>query len=210
MLSGSTIFKGSVFQQSATFTLEPIGLYFSPWHSYSPKGGPNRDFGDEFDAYFGIKRRIGEFSFNLGYGYYDLYNLRDTKTDAHGFYLITEFPKVVGLTPFLWIEEDVNVHGGESGFFYRGGLSHTWKIMQNPVDLPLSVSLSIGGHDTAFGKRAEYISSSRLSVSTSLKFKKLTITPVVNFQKRLGYELNEGGATQDRIWGGINFSLPLF
>ncbi len=207
-LSGSTIFKGSVFHQSATFSLEPIGLYFSVWDSYSPRGGPNRDFGDEVDVLFGIKRTIGKFTFNFGWGYYDYYNLKDTKGDAHGFYLVTDFPKIFGLMPFLWIEEDFNVHGGKSGFFYRGGVSHTRKIIE---DLPpLNVSLSIGGHDSAFGKRAETISSSRLSFSTNLKFRKLTITPVINFQKRLGYEVRDGGVTRDRIWGGINLSIPIF
>lgn len=211
-LSGSTIHNQSVFQQSASFYLSPLGLYFSVWDSYSPKGSPNSDFGDEIDFTFGIKRcvktRIGEFTFNGGYAYYDIYNLKDTKTDAHGLFLVTEFPKVLGLTPSLWIEEDFAVHGGEKGFYYRLGLNRTQKIL--PIELPLNVNLSVAGHDAAFGKRAETVSSARLSISVPLKLKRLTITPVANFQKRLGHYPRDGGVTEDRIWGGINFSLPLF
>jgi len=205
-LTGSTTHDKSVFQQSATFVLEPVGLYFSLWNSYSPQGSPNSDFGDEVDFTFGIKKNIGKFAFNLGYTYYDLYNLKDTKTDAHGIFLITNFPKIWDITPSLWLEEDIAVHGGKGGFFYRAGLAHTKKILSQPINF----SLSVAGHDEAFGKRAEALSSARFSVSSEIKLWKLAITPAVNFQKRLGRDIHDGGIAQDKIWYGLNVSMPLF
>ena len=205
-LNGGTGHDENVLQQSLVFVLEPVGLYAGLWSSYSPEGGANNDPGDEYDIFFGIKKRFNGFNFNLCYFYYNLYDLKNTKGDFHGFVLKTDFPKILGITPFLWLEKDIPVNDGTGGHLYRAGFAYTLKAAKQPINF----NLSIAGHDNAFGLRSEIVSSGKLSVSSNFNAWKVIITPQVNFQQRLGYKIEDRGISENKIWYGINFSVPLF
>ena len=205
-MSGATAYDKSDFQESFTLSLEPVGLYFSAWDAYSPNGSFNGDFGDEIDYTLGIKRQLKGFTFNAGYAFYNMYNLKNVKGDLHGIFLNTQFPKVYGITPFLNLEKDIPDNIGEGGFLYRAGLGYTINIAKQPLDM----NFSLAGHDGAYGKKVEAISSTRFSLATDIKLWKFTITPAGNFQRRLGHSVQDGGMTENKIWYGVNVSLPLF
>ena len=204
-VTGSTIHDKPVFQQSFKLSVEPLGLYTKVWNSYSPKGGWNSDYGDEVDYVIGLRRRIvGEWNIDFGYAFYDMYKMGQIKGDLHGLYAGLDFPKIYQLSPFLYVEWDIPTDREivKGGVVYRAGLCYTPKILKQPVNL----EFSIAGHDNAYGYRAEFISSSRLSLSTPVKIWKLDLTPKINFQKRLGHYVREEGMTEDKIWGGLTLS----
>ncbi len=203
--SGSTAYDKEVFQQSITGVLIPLGLYFGVWDSFSPNGSLNGDYGDEVDYFAGIKRQIGEFTFKLEYVFANIYDLESTEGDLHVISLRTDFPDLYGATPFLKMEQDIPDNIGDGGFLYRAGFCYTLNAIE---ELPLNLAVSLAGHDGAYGRRPEKISSARLEVSTDICFRKATITPMVNFQKCLGYSREEGGMSEDKIWAGINVSIP--
>lgn len=89
------------------------------------------------------------------------------------------------------------------GAFYRAGAYATPVIWK---EQPVYLELSIAGHDHAYGKRTEAVSSSRFNVGLPLKIWKLVLTPKINFQKRLGYSIHDGGMTKDNIWGGASLT----
>jgi len=203
-VTGSTIFDKPVFQQSVELSVEPLGVYGKLWSSYSPKGGWNSDFGDEVDYALGIRKSVGKWNFDLGYAFYDMYKVGQIKGDLHALYGWVGFPKIYELTPFVYLEWDIptNREIVKGGIVYRAGLCYTPKILKQPVNL----ELSIAGHDDAYGYRAEFVSSSRLNLSTPIRIWKLDLIPKINFQKRLGYYVREGGMTEDKIWGGLTLS----
>lgn len=205
-MGGGTVFDKDAFQQSLAFTVEPIGLYACVWNSYSPSGGYNSDYGDEYDVFVGIKRSWGGVKFDLGYAFYNMYNLRNTRGDMHGLYFKTEFPEVLGLIPYLWLEKDYISDTWAGGHYYRAGIIYTAKLAKQPINL----NLSLAGHDGAFGRRSEPLSSGKAALSTDFPIWKFIVTPQVSYQQRLGYKVEDGGNAENKFWYGINFSVPLF
>lgn len=203
-LSGSTAFPHPVFQQSIKATLEPLGFYAKIWNSYSPKGGPNSDFGDEIDYFIGVQRKIGKFSLDVGYVYYDFYKLGHHKGDLQALSLNVDFPDIKGVTPYVNLERDFTVRGGEGGHLYRTGVRHAFEIIGKQA---LGWEASIAGHDGAYGYKPELVSSARASLFTTFKpwkGKELGISPQLNFQKKLGHSQEGGGIAENKVWGGIN------
>lgn len=93
----------------------------------------------------------------------------------------------------------------EGGLIYKAGIQYN-------IDFPklttINLNTSLSGHDGAYGKRSEIVSSAKLAISSTFKLWEINITPEVNFQKRLGYKSRDGGMTEDKIWYGVNCSLP--
>lgn len=201
-LSGSTIFDEPVIQPLVAVTHKPTGLYAKGWASYSPRGGFDSDFGDEFDIYTGVKKTFAGFTFDFGVAYYNTAKFGSSKEDFYGIYLITDFPTFAGITPYLWLEGDGPINGAEGGYLYRAGLRYGFEVCK----LPLGIEASLAGHDGAYGTHPELVSSARLSIFGTVKVWKIGITPLINFQKSLGHAVENGGMTKDEVWGGINLS----
>jgi hypothetical protein len=203
--SGATYHDKPVFQQTTIIRVEPWGVYAGAESTYSPKGGFNSDYGDEMDYYVGVKRKLGKLEFDLGYGYYDVIKFFRAKDDFHGPYIIVTFPEIYKLTPYVYLEWDIPIDRRvyEDAVLYRAGLFHTAIIWKQPV----IAEISIAGHDEAYGwYRSEPVSSTKLSLSIPFKIWELKVTPKINFQKRLGYSVSDGGMTEDKIWGGLILS----
>ena len=92
-VNDKTLHDHSVFQQSIKLADTPTGLYFQIWSSYNPKGGINSDFGDEIDYIVGIYRNFydGKLGIDMGYAFYNLYDLKNTEGDLDIIYLKVDF-----------------------------------------------------------------------------------------------------------------------
>jgi hypothetical protein len=206
-ISGATDFKRSAIQSAITITHEPTGAYLKVWNSYALQGG-HPSTGDEIDPIIiGIAREIEGFKLDLGYAFYDLVRLDNTKGDLHAVYASIETPKVLTVSLFVAVENDfaVNREILRGGFMWRYGLKKDLDIMKQTFNL----SLSGAGHASIFGTRPEALSSARLSIATTFKvYKNLEATPFINFQKRLGYSVANGGLTENQIYGGLKISFP--
>jgi len=205
-MTGSTIFDKPVLQQSIELSMDPLGIYGKIWNSYSSKGGWNNgDYGDEIDYALGIRKSVGEWNFDIGYALYDMYKVGRIEGDLHALYGWMGFPKIYCLAPFVSLEWDIPTDKEilKGGVVYRSGLLYsTSKILEQPINM----ELSIAGHDDAYGHKAEFISSSRIGISMPIKIWKLSLIPKINFQKRLGRYVKDGGMTEDKIWGGAVIS----
>ncbi|MEA2088456.1 MAG: hypothetical protein U9O55_01270 [Patescibacteria group bacterium] len=87
---------------------------------------------------------------------------------------------------------------------YRAGVKYNINLIRSQA---INLNISIAGHDGACGKRSKTISSAKLAVSSTFKLWKVDVTPIINFQKRLGYKVRDGGMTEYKIWHGINFFI---
>ena len=203
-MHGLTIHDHPVLQQSIALNDNPSGLYVKVWSSYSPKGGINSDFGDELEYIAGIAMNFGRVGVDVGYAFYNLYDIKNTEGDLHAVYLNLDLPKIYKAKPYITIEgnipEDKDVL--EGGVMWKAGIKRNIKL--------LNLNLSVGGHDGTYGKKPEPISFVKLNIAAPFQIWKINITPEVSFQKELGYAVENGGITEDKIWYGINFSIPLF
>lgn len=188
-------------QQIITISDTKTGIYGGIWNAVNMGKGYNKDFGSEQDFFLGIVKKYSEITINTGIAYYNLYNLSLSRGDLVAIYLHPTFPKIwLDLIPYACMEYHIPTNHSvlPGGFVYKLGAKKDFDI--------LIADLSIGGHDGAHGNRTEWLSYTRLSFSKNLKVKDFTITPSINFQKRLGYKIEAGGKTKDNVWGGINFS----
>ncbi len=212
-VNGMTLYDHSVFQQSLTLSDTLSGLYIKLWSSYSPKGGFNSDFGDEIDYIIGIYRTFydGKLGIDMGYAFYNLYDVKNTEGDLHAIYLNVNLPEVYKIKPYLSVEADIpeDKEIMEGGLIYQAGAKYDLNLPESLKGQKLNLNLSFGGHDGAYGTRPEIISFARIGIATVFKVWKIDIIPVINFQKRLGYKVEEGGMAEDKVWYGINFSVPL-
>jgi len=212
-VNDKTLHDHSVFQQSIKLADTPTGLYFQIWSSYSPKGGINSDFGDEIDYIVGIYRNFydGKLGIDMGYAFYNLYDLKNTEGDLDIIYLKVDLPEVYQIKPYISIKENIprDKDIREGGFMYSLGVKYSFDLPAALTGQTVNMNLLAGGHDGALGKKPEMISFVRLVIATTFKIWKFDITPEVNFQKRLGHEKENGGMTEDKVWYGINFSVPL-
>lgn len=204
---GTTVYDDSVFQQSIGATLDPLGLYVKAWSSYSPKNGFNSDFGDEIDYIIGIYQKFGKIGVDVSYTFYNMYNMNNTTGDLHALVLHIDSPEILFVKPYLTLENDIPVDKEilEGGFIYRAGVKYNINLPKSQI---IDLNVSFSGHDGAFGKRTETVSSAKLAISSTFQLWKVAITPTVNFQKRLGYKPRDGGMTEDKIWYGVNCSVP--
>ena len=205
-LTGAVIYDDPVLQQSVGITVESLGLYTKVWSSYSPESGFNKDFGDEVDYIIGIYRKIGKVGCDISYAFYNMYDMDDTTGDLHALALHLDLPEILFVNPYLTLEQDIPVDREilEGGFMYRAGVRYNASLPKSQV---IVLDVSLGGHDGAFGKRPETISYAKLAVSSTFRLWKIDVTPMINFQKRLGYKVRGGGATESKIWYGLNCSL---
>jgi len=205
---GSTAYDGSVYQGDLEidFKIYETIFYLELWNSYSPHDGANKDWGDEIDYITGVKKKIGEFSFDLSYMYYNFANLKNTEGDLHAIYLNMDFQEIMGIIPYVTIEGDIPQDKDvlEGGMMYRAGMKYSPKFFGQPIDM----DLSIGGHDGAYGTRKEIVSSVRGVLSTTVDFKIINVTPQISYQKRVGYSVEHGGLTENKFWYGITMSIP--
>lgn len=203
--AGQILYDHHVLQKDVMFSVEPIGLYGVVWSSYSPRNGINQDFGDEIDFILGISSPVWKLEMDLSYSYYNCYDINDTEGDLHALVLVTDFPEIYHLKPYLKLERDVPFDEDilPGGFIYRLGAEYDLQLGKI-----FSFDVSLAGHDGAFGTKKETISSSRLSLSTVFNWGNVEIVPSIDFQKCLGKDIEDGGMTEDKIWYGISISIP--
>lgn len=180
--AGTVFFNGPVFQDSTTAT-HKSGLYLNLWHSYSPKGGLDKDFGDEVDFVIGRSQDIGRNSavnLDYGYAYYDLSPLTTGKGDFHALYIRLTGNKGL-VRPFVSIERDIanTPNVGRGGTLYKGG------IITNVQGIALTASL--GGHGASFGYPARALNYVQLvATRTFVLNRHISITPQMVTQRRIG------------------------
>lgn len=210
-LSGFTIYDHSVFQQSITLTDNPSGLYLKLWSSYSPRGGINSDFGDEVDYIIGIYKTLHGIGFDVGYVFYNLYDMKNTKGDLHAVYLTVDLPEIRKIKLYISVENDIPTDKEvlEGGFVYKVSAKYNFNLPKSLNNQVLNFNLSVGGHDGVYGMKPEKLSFARLDIITTFKIWKFEVTPGINFQKSFNGS-NGRGIAEDKIWYSINFSVPLF
>jgi hypothetical protein len=205
---GSIVYDHPVLQSDLEIDLaiKETVFYLELWHSYSPNGGENNDWGDEIDYIAGIKKKIGEFSFDVNFSYFNFADMKNMKGDLYSVNFNADFPKILEVTPYLTIEGDIPKDKKilEGGVAYRIGTKYSPKLFGQPIDM----DLSIGGHDGAYGTRKEIVSSVRGVLSSTFTFKTVNITPQISYQKRVGYSVEHGGLTENKFWYGITMSIP--
>lgn len=175
---GATLYDHPVMQQSLTVTHNPSGMYASIWSSYSPNG--REDFGDEVDYSVGIARKIGRFSVDVGYAFYDMAKVGQVKGDLHALYLNLDFPTAKGITPFVYLEKDLPTDEEIllGGFSYKVGVKGTVDLIGQPVNL----TIYAGGHDGLCGTKPETVSIVRFNAVTEIGVVgKMKIVPSVGF-----------------------------
>lgn len=205
--SGALFHDHAVIQPAVGITYEPLGLYAEAWGSYSPKGGWDSDAGDEIDYTIGWAPEIGGFKFDVGYSYFNLVSLKNTTGDLHDFYASIATPAVYGITPSVTFDfnlpQDRDVL--EGGVIYSLNLEAGQKVAGQLIDIKITAV----GHDGAYGAEPELVSSLNLRLATTFAIlKNLEVTPEINFQKRVGKDIDDGGSSKDLIWYGIKVNYP--
>ncbi len=210
--TGGNFFDHSVLQQSLKVTAEKEStkLSLQIWNSYSPKGGTNSDFGDEFNYIARISKVFNDIEVDVGYAFYNCYDLSNTKGDLHALSIRFDLPKIHGIAPYALLEWDIPVDEEilDGGVVYKFGGMYDLVLPNSIGSQIININLALTGHDGAYGTSPELISCGKLSLSTTFHVWKVGITPEVNFQKRLGYKVRDGGMTSDEIWYGVNFDVP--
>lgn len=205
--SGALLFNHMVIQPALGIVYEPWAVYAEKWFSYSPKGGLNSDPGDESDGTVGWTPEYKGFKFDVGYSYFNLVSLKNTTGDLHDFYANLSAPAVYGVTPSVNL--DFNVPQDKD--ILEGGVIWAFNLEVEPEIFGQKVNI-IGtavGHDGAYGAEPELVSSLNLRLATTIAIlKNLELTPEVNFQKRIGKDINNGGLSKDLIWYGIKVNYP--
>lgn len=205
--SGALFHDHAVIQPAVGITYEPLGLYAEAWGSYSPKDGWDSDAGDEMDYTIGWAPEYKGFKFDVGYSYFNLVSLKNTTGDLHDFYASIATLAVYGITPSVTfdfnIPQDRDVL--EGGVIYSIGLENEQKIAGQLIDIKITAV----GHDGACGAEPELVSSLNLRLATTFTIlKNLEVTPEVNFQKRVGKDIDDGGSSKDLIWYGVKVNYP--
>lgn len=201
-LSGGVSYDDPVIQPCVSLSHLPSGLYGNVWVSYGPKSGfGSRDGSDEIDGTAGIIRKVGPIVFDFYYAYYDVGRVGTLEEgDAHALGARIEFPKIWKFVPYVRAEYDfIRGSSEDNGLLYRIGASMPFGGFQ--------FDLSVAGHTEFCGSRAEALSSAKLAIGYPIELaKNIQLIPKISFQKRLGYSEEEGGLTQDVIWGGLAVS----
>jgi len=205
--SGVLLHDYAVIQPAIGIVYNPLGIYAEAWGSYSPKGGWNSDAGDEIDYTIGWAPEYKGFKFDIGYAYFNLVSLKNTTGDLHDFYIGISAPAVYGIAPSVNFDFNLpqNQHMLEGGVIYAFNLEVEPKIAGQPINIKGTAV----GHDGACGAKPETISSLNLRLATKFAIlKNLEVTPEVNFQKRVGKKISDGGSSKDLIWYGVKVNYP--
>lgn len=201
-LSGAIFYDSLVIQPSFTLSHDPSGAYVNLWGSYSPQGGFDSDYGDEVDYIVGINQDIGPVNFDIYYAYYNCYKVSEhSDGDVHAIGTVIGFPEFFRTEPYIEIEYNWVIGASdENGVMYRLGGSFS------PIE-NLALDISAGGHGEIYGARTEVASFARISAGYNIELAEgLVIIPEINFQKRIGYSEDNGGLTDDVVWGGATLS----
>lgn len=204
---GAIFYDHPVIQPAVGIAYEPLGLYAEVWGSYSPRGGWNSDAGDEIDYTIGWAPEYKGFKFDMGYSYFNLISLKNTTGDLHDFYFNVAAPAVYGITPSVNFDfnlpQDKDVL--EGGVVYSLNLEAEQKIAGQPI----AIKVTAVGHDGIYGAKPETVSSLNLRLATKFAvLKNLEVTPEINFQKRVGKKISDGGSSKDLIWYGVKVNYP--
>jgi len=204
--AGNTIYAKSVFQQSLSATYVPLGVYGCAFHSYSPEGGPNKDWGDELDYGLGISHKINSLIIDFSCSYLDLMKIGETDGNLYALAINLALP--INQYSFnIMAEQDLTENQLKpSRLIYRAGGAYSLKLTETQ---DIKFDLSVSGHDGKEQRKAEPVSSGKLTISSTFKVWGIGITPTISGQKRIGYSTNHGGTTHDELWGGINLGLNL-
>lgn len=200
----------TIFLSTITVGIEPTGIYGGIFLIYSPKGGWNSDLGDEQDYFLGYHFTLLNTEINIVYYYTVAVPFEDSVSDFHVLTLCLDFPAAFGANFYLLLEQDIPVDKQvyEGGFLYQMGVKSAFTLPESLSGRGIDFDLSFAGHDGAYGAKKERVSSGALSISTTFQLsEKFSITPRINFQKRLGKRLDEGGLTQDEFWGQLNLKI---
>lgn len=174
--------------------------FYAAAEGYKNFGG---DDYDEVNLYAARGWSAWGMEWDAGYAFYEKYEL-------HGFYASAQFTdwEFFGFIPFADVEVDIpNSSEVEGGVLYRIGLITSVPLMEQEIDL----KISIAGHDGAWGTRSELVSSAKITASTTIILVEevAEIIPEMNYQKSLGYapagedDEEAGGMTDDEFWAGV-------
>lgn len=200
--SGSLAYRRPVFQGYGKLT------YMTPKFEFSAKtwgskiivpDGVKRG-GDELDQIIvDVAFPLGKFKINLGYGYYDLHPQFRGKGDLHGLFGTISFPNK-WVVPYLTVENDIPTvkKSLEGGWYYRAGIFRCFKLRQN---LTLTVDLSFGGNDGAFGAKPDFVSLVRGTAALEWQpieaYKSFSLVGTGGYQIGTGRRIQEGGLTSN-------------
>lgn len=173
--SGKIKYDGWLPQQQLSGIYETGDWKFrlKVWNSASLNGVPDK--GDETDYGFDVTKKLGNFSVNAGYVYFDM-----TGPDLHDLFVVVDFPKVAGVTPFITLEDVLPTKKEilPGGFLYKVGA----KAVVPVAGQPFSLKGYFGGHDGAFGSVPEHPSMFLASVATTIKAGDFSLTPEIRRQ----------------------------
>ncbi len=144
-------------------------------------------------------------TFDLSYRYYDIIEIHKSKGDLHAVYLAIDFPDFHKITPYVCIEKDwpTDKEILDGGLLYKTGARYSLPVGFQGRNIDFN--LFAGGHDGAFGKYPETLSSGRIEISSLIKTLGVDITPVVKLQKGFGVEPKEGGMAETNSGPGSFF-----
>ncbi|HOW60793.1 MAG TPA: hypothetical protein PLR68_03540 [Candidatus Moranbacteria bacterium] len=201
---GGVYYRGLIIQPCVTVSHNPSGIYASVWGSIAPGQSPTSDNGEgnnagnEIDFILGWAKDFEKVKVDASYAYYKLFPLNKWGNgDIHSFNLKFSYALTEKITPYAkFIYDCVDGEREQNGFIYRVG--STFDLHEN-----LRIDISFGGHGTVFGTREEIISSGKVSVSFPWVIESVTLAPEIAYQKRMGYEPENGGLSEDILYAGV-------
>lgn len=203
--SGALLHEHTVIQPAIGIAYEPFGFYAEVWGSYSSRGGWDSDAGDEIDYTIGWTPEYKGFKFDVGYSYFNLVGLKNTTGDIHDFFVSVTAPAIYGITPSVNLDFNLpqDKHILEGGVVYALNLEVEPEIFGQAVNIKGTAV----GHDGVYGAEPELVSSLNLRLATTIAIlDNLELTPEINFQKKIGKDVDDGGSSKDLIWLGAKLS----
>lgn len=177
--TGEYISGGPISQPSVTLTHNPSGLYISAL-GYITRSGV-----DEVDLYVGKSTEIKGVTLDTGIGFYDVNKLNNIDSDFFAVYMGADFPEVIGIIPFVYIEGDIPFKKelAEGGVLWKLGVEKSI-----PVSKKQSIDLKFeaGGNDGIYSSAPMLVNFARGTALTTVKFWGLNFSPSVSFQKGFG------------------------
>lgn len=178
--TGEKISNGAVVQPSITLTHNSTGLYVSALGYILRKGV------DEYALCFGKSTPLGGVTLDTGIGINDVRKLGIIDGDFFIIYAGADFPEVIGIIPFVYIEGNVpfKKEFAEGGVFWKLGARN-----KKPVEIakqPFDFKIEAGGNDGIYGSDSKLLSFARGTASTEVKLFGLKLSPSIAVQKGFG------------------------
>lgn len=192
--TGEYIASGLVYQPSATLTHNPSGLYVSTLGYITRRGV------DEVDLFLGKSTELWGMTLDTGIGFYNAENMGNMNGDFFAAYVGVDFPEVIGIIPFAYIEADIPLRKefGGGGWLWKVGVKKTILIFEQSINFKMEA----GGNDGIYGSEAKLISFVRGTASLETKLLGMKVIPSFALQRGFG-----GIAGDD--WRGIaGLSFP--